>query len=188
MGDGKPFVLLWCGTVLGDVSLEPVQRVLEGVPGVLLVVVGIDVEIDDVIAQVLHVLLTTGSNSAARVRWADVGGDLSNDVVESALDVQDLVFTIIFVDLGQVQVRPCVGSNLMSFCIHTLDYVDVFLGLVNLSLGDVVAGDEERSLCIVLLEEIQDGRCEVLVWPVIIGNGNGTWVLAMVDAIASVGY
>jgi hypothetical protein len=186
--DGR--VLLRRHTLLGHVTAEPVERVLEGVPGVLLVVIGIELEVDDVVTHVLHKLLTSRLGGAAGERWANVGRDLSDNVVERHLEVDDLVFAGIRIDLGQVEMRPCVRGDLMSLRIHTLDYVDELLGLVNLPLSDVVSGNEEGGLCVVLLEEIQDSCGSILHRPVIVSNSNMAGVFASpetaVDTVASV--
>jgi hypothetical protein len=187
--DGR--VLLRRHTLLGHVTAEPVERVLEGVPGVLLVVIGIELEVDDVVTHVLHKLLTSRLGGAAGERWANIGRDLSDNVVERHLEVDDLVFAGIRIDLGQVEMRPCVRGDLMSLRIHTLDYVDELLGLVNLPLSDVVSGNEEGGLCVVLLEEIQDSCGSILHRPVIVSNSNMAGVFASpetaVDTVASVG-
>ena len=188
--DGNGRVLLRRHVLLGHITAEPVERVLKGVPGVLLVVIGIELEVDDVVTHVLHKLLTSRFGGAARERWANVGGDLSDNVVERHLEVDDLVFAGIRIDLRQVEMRPCVRGDLMSLRIHTLDHVDELLGLVNLSLSDVVSGNEEGSLCVVLLEEIQDSCGGILHRPVIISNSNMAGIFASpetaVDAVASI--
>jgi hypothetical protein len=130
------------------------------------------------VTHVFHVLLTTRISRAARVRWTEVSRDLSNDVVEGTLYVENLILASIRINLRQIKMGPCVGRNLVSLRIHALDNVDEFLSLVNLSLCDVVASDEEGSLCIVLLEEIQDSRSGVLHRPVIVSDCDMTGIFA----------
>lgn len=185
-------VLLRRHVWLGEVALEPVERVLKGTLRVLLVIIGIDLKVDDVVAHILKELFTTRFNGTARVRRSNVGWDLSDNVVEGALDIEDLVLASVRIDLGQILMRPCVGRNLMSLCIHPLNYVNEFLSLVNLSLGVVVAGDEEGGLSIVLLEKIEDMCSGVLHRSVIIGDSHVAWVFtgpkSTIDTGTSIGY
>lgn len=51
----------------------------------------------------------------------------------------------------------------MSFRVHALDRINVFLSLVNLTFVDVVASDKERSLRVVALKQIKDVIGVVLV-------------------------
>jgi hypothetical protein len=82
-------------SALSDVSKEPILGVLDQVGAVLFVVIGVDVEVDDVVTEVSHVGLALAS--AAGVRWAHVGGDLANDVAESHLVLPHLLLAV---DLG----------------------------------------------------------------------------------------
>lgn len=189
--DGDCRVLFRCHTWRSHVTLEPVERILESISGLLLVVIRIKLEVDDVVTHILHKLLTTRVGRAARVRRTDVSRDLADNVVQCALHIEDLVLAKICVDLRQVEMRPCVGRNLMSLCIHALDHIDVLLSLVNLPLAIVVASDEEGRLCVVLFEQIQDICSRVLHWSVIISDSNLTRIFASpestVDTVASVG-
>ena len=191
MRDGDCRVLFGSHTWRSHVALEPVERVLEGVSGLLLVVIRIKLEVDDVVTHILHKLLTTRLSRATRVRRADVSRDLSNNVVQCALHVEDLVPAEVCIDLGQVEMRPCVGCNLMSLCIHALYHIDVLLGFIDLPFAIVVASDEEGRFCVVLFEQIQDSCGRILHRSVIVSDSDLTRVFASpestIDTVASIG-
>ena len=189
--DGDCRVLSRCHTWRSHVALEPVERVLEGISGLLLVVIRIKLEVDDVITHILHKLLTTRVSRAARVRRSNVSRNLPDNVVQCTLHIEDLVLAKICVDLRQVEMRPCVGRNLMSLGIHALYHIDVLLSLVDLPLAIVVASDEEGRFCVVLFEQIQDSCGRVFHWSVIVSDSDLTRVFtspeSTIDTVTSIG-
>ena len=117
-----------------------------------MVIVGIDIEIDQMVSQIAHVLLAARGNVATRVRWTQVSGYISHNVVECHLNIVDLLLSILGRDFAQIEMRPCMRSDLVSFSAHAFNSIDVFLCLVDLTLSVVVASNEERSLRVVFLE------------------------------------
>jgi hypothetical protein len=169
---------------LGDVSKEPILGVLDQVGAVLVVIVGVNVEVDDVVTEVSHVSLAL--TSAAGVRWAHVGGDLANNVAESHLVLPHLLLAVNLGNGTEVQVGPGVGSKLVTLGVHTLEDTGEFRSDVDLALVDVVTSDEESGLSVVLLHQVEDVRSEDLLWAIIVGQSNRTRCDTAVDAVASI--
>lgn len=172
------------GTSLGDVAIEPVLGALDLVGRVLVVVIGVDVEVDDVVAEISHVSLAL--TGAAGVGGTHVGGNLANDVAESHLVLDHLGLAVFLRDCAQVQVSPGVGSKLVTLRVHTLEDVNKLGGDVYLTLVDVVAGNEEGSLCVVLLHQVQYMRCEGLRRAVIVGKSDSSWLHTAIDSCATI--
>jgi hypothetical protein len=172
------------GATLGDVAVEPVLGVLDLGGRVLVVVIGVNVKVDDVVSERCHIGLAL--TSAAGVRWAHVGGDLANDVAESHLVLPHLLLAVDRRDSAQVQVSPGVGSKLVALGIHALEDINELRGDVDLALVDVVASDEESGLCIVLLHQVQDVCSVHLLWAVIVGQSNRARCDTVVDTITTV--
>lgn len=91
-----------CGrrTALGDVALEPVLGVLDLVWGILVVVVGINIKISDVVAQCGHIRLALAG--AARVRWTHVGRDFADNVAQSHFVLVHLFLPVSLGDGAQI--------------------------------------------------------------------------------------
>jgi hypothetical protein len=81
---------------------------------------------------------------------------------------------------------PGVRGDLMALGVHALNDINELLGEINLAFVDVVASDEESSLCVVGLHEIQDMGSESLLWAIIVRQGNGSSCDAAVDTRATV--
>jgi hypothetical protein len=170
---------------LGDVTQKPVLRALDLVGRVLVVVVGVDIEVDDVVTERSHIGLAL--TSAAGVRRAHVGGDLANNVAESHLVLPHLLLAVDGRDSAEVQMGPCVGRELMALGVHALEHGRELWGDINLALVDVVASDEESGLCVVLFHEVQDVGSKDLLWTVIVGESNSSGCNAVVNTLAAVG-
>lgn len=65
VANSEPLVVCGRSAASSDIALEPVLRILNLVWGILVVVVGIDIEIRNVIAEISHVLFTARSCGAA---------------------------------------------------------------------------------------------------------------------------
>lgn len=180
----EPLAVRSSSATLGDVALEPVLGALNKSGRVVLVVIGVDIEVSDVVTKVSHVSLAL--SSAAGVWWAHVGRDLANDVTKSHLVLPHLVLAIDLGDGTQVQMGPGVRSNLMALGVHTLDNIHKLCGGIDLALVDVVASDEESSLGVVGSHQIQDVGGEDLLRTVIVGNGYGSWRNAVVDTVTAI--
>jgi len=179
------------------------------------VTLGVEVEVGDMVAQVIHYLLAEGR--AAGVGRAHVGREEAEDVVDGDLVVHHLVDDLLLRQLGSILVRPAVAGDLVAFIVHSLETErralasrastlkhaggrgeeelahsypdDVRPGsarVVDLTLADVGTGDEEGCLGVVLGEQVQEVVC-VQVRPVVIRDGDVTRVLAAIDTRAAVG-
>jgi hypothetical protein len=168
----------------GNVTGEPVLGVLDQKRRILFVVVGINIEVDDMVTKVGQISLAL--TNTAGVRRAHVGGDLANNVAKSHLVLPHLLLAVDLGDGTQVQMGPGVGSNLMTLSIHALDNVNELGCDIDLALADVVASNEEGSLCVVLLHQVQDVRGKNLLWAVIVGESNSTRLDTSVDSISTV--
>jgi len=149
------------------------------------VTLGVEVEVGDMVAQVIHYLLAEGR--AAGVGRAHVGREEAEDVVDGDLVVHHLIDDLLLRQLGSILVRPAVAGDLVAFIVHSPD--DVRPGsarVVDLTLADVGTGDEEGCLGVVLGEQVQEVVC-VQVRPVVIRDGDVTRVLAAIDTRAAVG-
>jgi hypothetical protein len=185
MLDVKPLsTTLSSRTALSDVTAEPILRALDLVGAVLVVVISVNVEVNDVVTEISHVSLTLAS--AAGVRWAHVGGDLSDNVAESHLVLPHLLLAVDLGDGTEVQVGPGMRSELVTLLVHALEDIGELGGNVDLALVDVVTSDEECGLCIVLLHQIQDMGGENLLWAVVVGQGHRAGSDTVVDTIASI--
>lgn len=186
MTDGKPLVALGGrGAVLGDEVLEPVFRRLNLLGLVLVVVVGVDVEVGDVVAEISHVLLAARVFGARRVRWAEVRWDLAEDIANGHFVHDDLVDAILSGNLAQVEMRPSVRCDLVTLRVHALDDLVVFN--VNLALVNVVASDKESSFRAVALEQVQNVLGELLLRTVVESKCDHTRLCALKDSGTTVG-
>lgn len=138
------------------------------------------------VTKVSQILLAARLGSAARVGRTHVGGDLANNVAESHLVLDHLVVAVLLGNGAQVQVSPGVRGNLVALGVHTLDDGDEFRSNVNLALVDVVSSNEKGSLGIVGSHDIQNVASENLLWAIVVGEGNGSWLGTAVDAIAAI--
>jgi hypothetical protein len=172
MTNGEPIAGGSSGTTFSDVSTEPVLRFLDLGGVVLVVVVGINVEVCNVVSKGSHVSFATRHSSAARVRRAHVGWEVSNDVANCHLVLDHLILTISGGDGTQVQMSPGVGCDLVTFGCHSLDGGLVACSCIDLSLVDVVASNEEGRLCVVRLEEVQDMIGIIGEWAVIVRDSD----------------
>jgi hypothetical protein len=172
------------GTALGDITVEPVLGVLDLSRRVLVVVIGVNVEVDDVVTKCCHISLAL--TSAAGIRWAHVGGNFANNVAESHLVLPHLLLAVEGRDGAQVQVGPGVRSKLVTLGIHTLEDIDKLGGDVDLALVDVVARDEESSLCVILLHQVQNVRSKDLLWAIVVCQSNCAWLNTAVDSLATI--
>jgi hypothetical protein len=83
------------------------------------IVLGVEIEVNNVVAEVLQICLTVGI--AARERWAHVSWEDTQDVVQGDLVVVHLVFPLGRSDGSQVLMSPGVARNLMAGSVHALD-------------------------------------------------------------------
>jgi hypothetical protein len=174
------------GVSAGDIIPEDILGVLNQVGIVVLIVVGINVEVDNVVAEISKILLATRLRGAAGVGWAHVGGDLANDVAESHLVLDHLVVTILLGNGAKVQMGPGMRGQLVALGVHALEDIDKLLGDVDLTLVDIVTSDEERGMGVVGLHDIENVAGEILLWAIVVGDRNSSWGYAGVDAVATI--
>lgn len=150
----EPFAVSRRSTVSSDVSMEVVLGGLDLLWVVLVIVVGINVEVGNVISEIGEVRFAARRSSTARVWWSHVGGEEPNNVANGHLVLDHLGLAISGGNCAQVQMGPSVGSDLVILGVHSLDRGPVAGGQINLSLVDVVASNEEGCLCVVRIEEV----------------------------------
>jgi hypothetical protein len=185
MTNGEPFVtLLSSSTVLCDKALESVFRRLNFFRCVLVIVIGVNVEVGDVIAEISHVLLTTRRGSAARVRRTHVCWDFSEDVSQGHLVHPHLVLAIEGGNLAEVEMRPSVGSNLVTFRVYTFD--NICMLDINLALVDVGSSHEEGGLGVVALQEVKDVIGEGCLGTIIVRKSHSARCFTLKDAITAI--
>jgi hypothetical protein len=177
--------LLRARTVVRDAVLEPVLGDLDVARVVLFVVVGVDVEVRNVVAEIGHVLLAAGVDGAGRVRWAHVCGDLTQDVAESHFVHPHLILAVDGGDLGEVEMCPGVRGDLVAFSVDPLDGVGVLL--VDTALVDVGAGHEEGGLGVVGFEEVENVLGEVSLRAIVISQGYSSRFCTVIDSVTAIG-
>lgn len=74
----------------------------------------------------------------------------------------------------------------MSLGIHALDNIDVLLSRVDLAFVDVVARDEEGSLGIILIHQVQDMTGEHLLRTIIVGERDSAGLDTVIDTSAAI--
>jgi hypothetical protein len=116
--DNKPISTV--GSLLtSNVALKVVLGLLNQVRVVQEIVLGIEIEVDNVVTKRLQIGLAVGV--AAGKRRAHVGRENTEDVVQSNLVVVHLVLPLSGGDRSKILVAPRVGRDLMPSSIHTLD-------------------------------------------------------------------
>lgn len=186
VADAQPLRRGGGSTIGSDVALEVVLGVLDLVDVVLVVVVGVNVEVGDVVTEISHVLLAARFSCAARVRRAHICRNLAEDIAESHLVLPHLLFAVERGDGAQIQVRPGVGSDVVTLRVHALDDAGELRGGVDFTLVDVVARDEESSLSVVSLEDVKNMGGVVLLWAIVVGQSDCAGGDAVVDTSATV--
>jgi hypothetical protein len=169
-------------------ALSLIENTLEVILGdldvrELVVVVGVEVEVRDNVAEVLQHGLT--SVVARRVGGTHVSWVLSDNVTDGHFVLDHLVVALGVTDNAQVLVGPCVASNLVAFSYHALDDIGPLRGGVDGTLADVDTGHEKGSLEAILGELVKHA-VGVDVRAVIISNGDSTRRLAGVDTTATI--
>jgi len=124
-----------------NLVVEVIHGINDGGWGVIVVIIGVHVKVDNVIAQRVH---RANAVASARGVWrAHVCRELPNDVAEGSLVVVHLGSAGVFSDCGEIWVGPTVGlltivfirlalkrarwvdlrmrGNLMAFVLHTFN-------------------------------------------------------------------
>lgn len=151
----------------GSVALEEVLGVLDQIRGVHEIVLGIKVEINNVVAESRHVGLAAGCRIAIGIWRTHVGREEAQDVVEGNFVVVHLVEAlgsgndVLTLDRSirtKIQMAPGVRNNLVTSCVHTLDQTCPWVvGVVNLAFAEIVSGNHETRDHAVRFESVQNG-------------------------------
>jgi hypothetical protein len=118
------------------------------------IVLGIQVEVDDMISKGCQVLLANGI--ATRVRRSHVSWKDTQDVPNGHFVVDHLIRPLSGRNSAEVLMSPSMRRNLVASLVHALNQRrPLRLGVVNLALTKVIASHEEgRMATTVALEEI----------------------------------
>jgi hypothetical protein len=183
VADDKPVTIVWVSAVTGvNTVLEVILGDLNLLGGQLVVVVGIEIEVGNDVTKITHNLLALGITR--RVRRAHVCGIFADDVTDGHLVLDHLIVNLLLRDETEVLVGPGVGSDLMAIVIHLLD--DACPVFVNGTFSDVVSSDEEGSVGSTCLK-LGHNVLGVDVWAIVVGDRNGSWVVADVNTSTTVG-
>ena len=144
------------------------------------VVLGIEVEVDTVIAQLLHISLATRSRTTLRVGRTHVGRVFANDVGNGALVVSHLFDAFGRADGIEGVVGPGVGGDLVAFGNHALDQGWVWCGRVDSAFSKIIACDEESGAEAVGFEDVEELR-GVKIGTVVVSQGNDVLRNTIVD-------
>lgn len=172
-----------CVTVragLDHAVAEVVLSLLDLLRSKLIVVVSVEIERSDDIAELLHVV-HAGLLDASRVRWTHVGWVLADDVADGHLVLDHLVVTLCAGDLVKVLVRPSMTSDLVAILVHLRNCVSPGVGLIDRTFADVVTGNKESGVGATVLKLLHD-FFSVYVWAIIVSNGNGLGLQALSNA------
>jgi hypothetical protein len=181
VGDGEAVAGLGAALCGVEDALEVVFGDLD--VGQLVVVVGVEVEVRDDVAEALHRGLagvTAGGIWRAHICWV-----FAKDVAERHLVLNHLVVTLSLGDGAQVLVRPGVAGDLVALGDHAANNVCPARGRVDGALVVVDTGDEERGFETVLSELVED-LVGVDVRPIIVSDGYSSRVLAGIDTATTV--
>lgn len=128
------------------------------------------------------------SGRAGGIRRAHIGREFSNDVADGHFILDHLIVTLLLGYLVQILVRPCVTGDLMAFGDHTADNSRPWRGFViNGALSNIDTRDKEgglHAICGKLIEDIVG----VDVWAVVVGNGDGSWLNAIINTLPTIWY
>lgn len=152
--------------------------VLDQVRGDIVVVVGVEVEVSDVVSKLFH-----GGHAcrgAARVRRPHVRGNEADDVAHRRLELVHLRPSLLFGQGREVGMRPGVRGQLVPGRLHLFDHGVPGGSGVDRALGIVDARDEEGGFGAVVCEDVEHG-VRVDVGAVVVGQGDVAGVHAIVD-------
>lgn len=179
-----------------DVTLEKVLGVLDQGRRVHEIVLGIKVEIDDMVTQILEIRVAARSRVAVRIWRTHVGGEEAQDIVERDLVVVHLVKTLLLCELilglnwcgrAEILVTPGVRCNLMTSTMHALNQGRPgIVRIVDLTFAQVIACDEESRRHVVFLQDIQY-RLGIDIGAIIESQSHGSCYRAIVDTGATIG-
>lgn len=168
--------------VLIDARFEVVLGDLDLFSGKLVVVVGVEIERSNNIAEGLQVGLAIRT-LACRIRWTHVGWVFTNNVADSHFVLGHLIITLLLSDCIKILMTPSVTSNLMAICLHFCDHITPVL--INGAFANVITSDEESGTSTSSLELGHD-LFSVDVWAIIIGYGDNARLGARSNAQSTI--
>ena len=81
-----------------DIALEPSLGVFDLFDSELVVVVRVDIEVSNMVAEIGHSLLAARDSGAARIRRAHVGGEEAENVTHGHFELVHLVLALCLID------------------------------------------------------------------------------------------
>ena len=145
-------------------------------------VLGVEAD-EGCVAHVLQVLEATGLGITLTIGRSHVSWVLADDVGDGALVLCHVDLAISALHGIHVRVGPGVGTDLVTFCKHTLQKFRPHVALVKLASTVGVASDQECGLGSGDLELVKK-LTGVNIWAVIEGQGDSAWLLAVIDVLA----
>jgi hypothetical protein len=179
VGNCKPVSV---GSSAVNTSLEVVLGSLDLLRSELVVVVGVQIEGGDDVAECLQVSLASCC-VASRVRGTHIGGVFADDVADGHLVLDHLIETLLLGDFIEVLVRPSMAGNLMALGVHVLDNTPPVL--INGAFAKVVASNEEGCVGVARLE-LCHNLLSVDIWAIIVGDGDGLRLQALPNTNATI--
>lgn len=123
-----------------DARREAIFGHLNEIRGVVLVVLGVDVAVDNVVAKGAHEVETAGCFITLKIRWSHICGEPAKDVTECHLVVDHLGPLDGTVDPIQITMSPGVGGKLMAGIVHAMEDVwPVKRAVIDSAFASVVA-------------------------------------------------
>lgn len=124
---------------------------------VIEIILGVNVEVDDVVAELGDIVQAPRVARARGVGRAEILGEPAKDVAEGHLVVDELLRADLVGGRGEILVRPRVRGELVAGGVHPAQDGRVAGGfVVDLALAEVVARDEEGGLDVVCVEHVED--------------------------------
>lgn len=150
----------------------------ENIDGILRV----QVEIDPMISQSLHVGVAPRRIVALRIRRPHVGRILADHVGDGSFVLDHLLLPHVGRNSRQAVVGPGMGGDLVTFTDHALEQVRPGGRGIDSAFPQVVSRDKEGGREAILFEEIQESR-RVQIGAVIICQGHDVGLGAAVDVL-----
>lgn len=185
MGNCKEIIIRWVLAIESVVNV--VLGVLDLLTGKLIVIISVQVEVRNDIAEGAHIGLATRSSSTRRVGGTHIGREFSNDVGDGHFVLDHLITALSASDSTEILMRPGVAGNLMTFRDHATEHTGPWLAsIINGALANVDTSHEESSLCVIRFEQVHN-VVGVRIGAVIIGDSNGSWNTARIHALTTIG-
>ncbi len=146
----------------------------------MLPVIAVDLEADNMISEVSHVVHATGIMRAVDIGRPHEGRILANDVGNGSLGLEHLLHALLRGYGVHIWMRPAVGRNLMTSIVQHANESGRLVVLIKLSSAICIAGDEERCVRVGVAEDLLESEV-VDGGTVVEGESNCAWLGAMID-------